>query len=154
MTNHHATCVAFGRFGILIRGRSGTGKSGLALRLIDAEGFATGRTKLKARLVADDQVMVERKGSQVWASPPTALAGKIEIRGVGIVTITNLKAVQVRLVVDLVPYESIPRMPELTEVQTEVLGLNLPRLYLDAHSADAAAKLRAAVVHLKSNISF
>ena len=154
MINVHGTCIAFGRFGVLIRGSSGMGKSSLALQLLDSEGFGTGSTKLKARLVADDQVMLERKGLKISASSPVNLAGKIEIRGLGIVSIANLKAAQLRLIVDLVPPQSIPRLPDLSETHAELLALSLPRLYLDAHGTDAAAKLRAAVVHLKSNESF
>ena len=154
MTNLHATCVAFGRIGILIRGPSGSGKSSLALRLVDAQGYGIGPNKLKAKLVADDQVMVERKGLNVSASTPAALSGRLEIRGLGIVTLEHLKAVNLRLVVDLVPTYSISRMPELADARVELLGVMLPRLYLDAQTADAAAKLRAAVVHLKHNNSF
>ena len=154
MTNNHATCVAFGRFGVLIRGPSGFGKSSLALRLIDAEGFGFGSNKLKAKLVADDQVMLERTGLNVSVTHPAALAGQLEIRGLGIVTLDHLKAARLRLIVDLVSTKSIPRMPELAEARVELLGVMLPRLYLDAHTADASAKLRAAVVHLKHNNSF
>ena len=154
MTNIHATCVAFARFGVLIRGPSGCGKSSLALRLIDAQGYGTGPNKLEAKLVADDQVMVERKGLNVSASTPVTLSGRLEIRGLGIVTLDHLKTVNLRLVVDLVPIKSIPRMPELADARVELLGVMLPRLYLDAQTDDAAAKLRAAVVHLKHNNSF
>ncbi len=154
MTNLHATCVAFGRFGVLIRGPSGCGKSSLALRLIDGQGYGIGPNILKAKLVADDQVMVDRKGLNVSASTSAALTGRLEIRGLGIVTLDHLKAVNLRLVVDLLPIKDIPRMPELAEARVELLGVVLPRLYLDAQTADAAAKLRAAVVHLKHNNSF
>ncbi len=154
MINVHATCVAFGNFGVLIRGPSGSGKSSLALRLIDAEGFGIGQTKLKAKLVADDQVMLELKASKVLASAPAALSGKIEIRGIEIVTLTHLKVVQLRLVVDLVPYDSIPRMPGSDALKAQLFGVSLPRIMLDAQCADVTAKLRAAVVHIKRNNTF
>ena len=146
--------MAFGNFGILIRGPSGSGKSSLALRLIDAEGFGVGSNRLKAKLVVDDQVMLERKGLIISAAPPATLAGQLEIRGLGIVTLDYVKAVRLHLVVDLVPTKSIPRMPELADASVKLLGVMLPRLYLDAHTPDAAAKLRAAVVHFKHNNSF
>ena len=154
MINLHATCVVFGRFGVLLRGPSGSGKSSLALRLIDEQGYGTGPNRLKAKLVADDQVMVDRKGLNVSASRPEALSGRLEIRGLGIVTLDHLRAVNLRLVVDLLPIKDIPRMPELADARVELLGVVLPRLYLDARIADAAAKLRAAVVHLKHHNSF
>ena len=154
MNNIHGTCVGFDRFGILLRGASGSGKSSLALRLIDAEGFGSGQRKLRARLVADDQVMLQNKGSALVASPPASLAGKLEIRGLGIVKLDYLKVVELRLVVDLVSYKSIPRLPNPVDAQVELMSVMLPRLALDAHGADAAAKLRAAVVHLTSNTAF
>ena len=154
MTNLHATCVAFARFGVLIRGPSGSGKSSLALRLIDAPGYGTGPNSLKAKLVADDQVLVQRQGLFLSASTPAALSGRLEIRGLGIVILDHRKTVTLHLVVDLVPVKTIPHMPEVAETRVELLGVVLPRLYLDAHTADAAAKLRAAVVHLKHNNNF
>ena len=149
MNSVHGTCVAFGRFGVLLRGPSGSGKSNLALSLIDAEGFGIGQRKLRARLVADDQVVLQQKGSTIFASPPGNLSGKLEIRGLGIVTLDYLGHVEIRLVVDLLPHNSIPRMPDLAETQVNLLGATLPRLALGAQMADAPAKLRAAVVHLK-----
>ena len=154
MNNIHGTCVAFGRFGVLLRGASGSGKSSLALRLIDTEGFGIGQLNLRAKLVADDRVILQIGGAKIFASSPARLAGKLEIRGLGIVTLEHLKTVDLRLVVDLLPHKSIPRLPEMTDTQVELLGAKLPRLTLDAQLADAPAKLRAAVVHLKHNKSF
>ena len=151
MNSVHGTCVAFGRFGVLLRGPSGSGKSNLALRLIDAEGLGIGQRKLKARLVADDQVILQQKGSTILASPPNNLSGKLEIRGLGIVTLDYLEHVEIRLVVDLVTRNSIPRMPDLADTQINLLGATLPRLALDAQLADAPAKLRAAVVYFMRN---
>ena len=151
MNSVHGTCVAFGRFGVLFRGPSGSGKSSLALCLIDAEGFGIGQRKLKARLVADDQVVLQQKGSTILASPPNSLSGKLEIRGLGIVILDYLRQVEIRLVVDLVPPNSIARMPDSADTEVDLLGATLPRLALDGQMADAPAKLRAAVVHLKRN---
>lgn len=154
MSNVHGTCVAFGRFGVLLRGPSGSGKSALALRLIDAEGFGLGQHKLRARLVADDQVVLQTKGTRIMASPPPNLAGSLEIRGIGIVSGNAAKTVELCLVVDLLPHTSIQRMPESVDLSTELLGVALPRLSIDAQTPDAAAKLRAAVVHLKRKKAF
>ncbi|MHA1114324.1 MAG: HPr kinase/phosphorylase, partial [Alphaproteobacteria bacterium] len=77
MTLVHATCVSLWGAGILLRGPSGSGKSDLALRLIDGG----------AVLVADDQVSLELRDGGLFASPPAATAGKLEVRGVGIVTV-------------------------------------------------------------------
>jgi len=60
---------------VLLRGPSGSGKSDLALRLID-DG---------ARLIADDQTHLAKKGHALIATPPPAIAGMIEVRGIGVV---------------------------------------------------------------------
>src|SRR3546814_9231626 len=75
IVNIHASCVAAGNGGVLILGQSGQGKSDLALRLIDRG----------ARLVADDRCDVWHERGRLWCRPPGPLAGKIEVRGIGIV---------------------------------------------------------------------
>ena len=72
---HHASTVAVDGRAVLITGPSGSGKSDLALRLLD-RGFT---------LVSDDQTIVRREGNKLIASAPPNIAGKLEIRGVGIV---------------------------------------------------------------------
>jgi serine kinase of HPr protein (carbohydrate metabolism regulator) len=72
----HATCVAIGGQGVLIMGPSGIGKSDLALRLIDRG----------ATLVSDDYTEIELVEGALTGRPPATIAGKIEVRGVGIVT--------------------------------------------------------------------
>jgi serine kinase of HPr protein (carbohydrate metabolism regulator) len=132
----HATSVALrarGRWrAVLLRGPSGSGKSDLALRLIEAGG----------RLVADDQTHLARRGRSLFASPPAALAGMIEARGVGIVRLARnqLQArAAVALLVDLVPSERIDRLPE---PQTEtLLDITLPRLDLAPFEHSAVQKL-------------
>lgn len=132
-TTVHATCVAVGAAGVLIRGRSASGKSDLALRLIDDGG----------RLVADDRVVLERRGATVTASAPASLAGLLEVRGLGIVRLTNRRRATVRLVVDLADADTLPRMPERTTCT--LLGVPLRRIALDARQASATAKLRLAL---------
>ena len=139
----HASCVAFGKHGVLIRGPSGSGKSELVLRLIDAEGYGLGGTAHRATLVADDQVVLTLIEGQIYTKPAPALAGLLEIRGQGIVNLEYVQDIALVLVVDLVPACEIARMPEPEELITELLGLSVPRLALDGHSAAAPAKLRS-----------
>ncbi len=129
----HGTVVAIDGGGVLLRGPSGRGKSDLALRLIDAG----------ARLVADDQVLLQRTGMQVLASAPAALAGLLEIRGVGIVAVDALSAAPLALIADLVLPDAVERLPE-RRIET-VLGLALPLIALAPFEASAAAKLRFAL---------
>ena len=68
----HATAVAIGGVAVLIEGPSGSGKSDLALRLIDRG----------AVLISDDQTLLIRAGSRLLARPPQTIAGKLEVRGV------------------------------------------------------------------------
>src|SRR6476646_3853379 len=87
----HASTVAIDGRAVLITGPSGTGKSDLALRLLD-RGFT---------LVSDDQTVVKRDGDRLLASPPPTIAGKLEIRGIGIVDMDNLTDMPVALIVEL-----------------------------------------------------
>jgi len=86
----HASCVAFGERAALIRGRSGSGKSGLALRLI----------AMGASLVADDRTLLRRAAGQVHASAPAAIRGLIEARGIGLLRLPPVAA-HVAFVVDM-----------------------------------------------------
>jgi HPr kinase/phosphorylase len=136
----HATCVALrqGRTwrAVLLRGPSGAGKSDLALRLIEAG----------ARLVADDQTHLAKKGRRLIATAPPALAGLIEVRGVGIVGLgrTRLLArAPLALLVDLVPPAEVERMPEPT--YETVQEIELPRLALAPFEASVVTKLYLAL---------
>jgi HPr kinase/phosphorylase len=132
MLNLHATCVAFDGEGVLLTGTSGSGKSDLALRAIDAG----------AVLVADDRVELVRDGTRLLARPPKVLAGLLEVRGVGIVRLPHSAPLPVRVVVELAP-ERVERLPEAGTV--EHLGVTLPRCFLAPFEASAAAKLRLVV---------
>lgn len=95
----HAGCVAIGDRGVLICGPSGSGKSDLAIRLIDRG----------ARLVSDDYTIVRADSGRVVAAVPDTIAGKIELRGVGIVELSYLEQVPLALVVDLaMPPQRLP----------------------------------------------
>ncbi len=133
--NLHATCVAIDGYGILLRGPSGSGKSDLALRLIDQYTDTI--------LVADDRVDVAVRDGAVYASAPAALAGMLEVRGVGIVRVTYKGATKVHLLVDLMDAEQIARLPE--RAFEEILGVALPRLALAPFEHSAPAKLRQAL---------
>ncbi|MEO3435564.1 HPr kinase/phosphatase C-terminal domain-containing protein [Inquilinus sp. CAU 1745] len=126
----HATCVALGGVGILLRGPSGSGKSDLALRLID-QG---------ARLVADDRVVLREDGGELRAEAPPRLRGLLEVRGVGPITVPSVLSVAVRLIVDLAPSGEVERLPDAAFDILE--GKPIARHLLSAFEASAPAKIR------------
>lgn len=118
----HASCVAVGDVGLLIRGPSGSGKSMLALGLIlDAP-----RALPPAELVADDRVVVTAEAGCLMARPPPQLAGLIELRGIGVRRLPHRASVAVRHVVDLAAPEPV-RMPEASELREQIQGIEIPR---------------------------
>ena len=132
---HHASTVAVDGRAVLITGPSGSGKSDLALRLLD-RGFT---------LVSDDQTIVRREGNKLIASAPPNIGGKLEIRGVGIVEMDTVKDVPVALVVQLT--SEIERLPDERR-ERPVLGIKLPLVSVDALTVSAASKVALALDRL------
>lgn len=130
----HASCVVVAGVGVLIRGASGAGKSDLALRLIDAG----------ASLVADDYCEAEALAGRLVVRPPPAIAGKLEVRGFGIVELVHLPSTTVGLIVDLIAHTEIERLPE-GGASDVIEGVRLPRLRLDPTHASSVAKVRLAL---------
>lgn len=119
----HAGCVLLGEAAILIRGPSGVGKSALARALVET----VARTGGYAAHVGDDRVVLSVEHGRVLARPHAAIAGRLEIRGVGIVRVSaSAPAGVVRLVLDLMARP--PRHPDTDDLTCTVLGLALPRL--------------------------
>jgi HPr kinase/phosphorylase len=138
----HGTCVALGRRGALLRGNPGAGKSDLALRFLSLPGEGEDRPWL----VADDQVCIEPgAGSVLLASPPPTLAGKIEVRGLGIVEVPFLAGTELVLVCDLVDEKDVPRMPPESWDRAVIAGLAVPALKLAPFEASAPLKLKLAL---------
>ena len=146
----HATCVTVGGRGVLLLGRPGSGKSDLALRLIDTPGLGIGASLLQAQLVADDQVKLVRVGDRLEAHAPAALAGLLEIRGLGIMRVAHLQSMRVDLAVNLRPHVEIERLPDHPSITYAVLGITIPLVEIDPATASAPARVRAAVHHLFS----
>ena len=131
----HASTVARDGRAVLITGRSGSGKSDLALRLID-RGFT---------LVSDDQTILRRDGDRLIAAPPPTIAGKLEIRGIGIIDMPVLGDVPIALIVEL--QSELTRLPEDGRVRS-ILGIAVPLIAVDAMTASAAAKVALGLEHL------
>lgn len=129
----HATCLIVGEAGVLIRGRSGAGKSKLA-RALMSEAAQRG---LFARLVGDDRVSLEALHGRLIARGHPEIAGLIEARGLGILRGAAEPACVIRLVVDLAD-ETGARIPERADRSTIIESLVVPRLSLgpEADRAD------------------
>ena len=123
----HASAVLVGARAVLIRGPSGSGKSRLALELIQAGRSGALRF---ARLVGDDRVHIAAAHGRLLVHPAAALAGMIELRGVGIVKLPYEPRAVVGLVVDLAA--ATERLPDARQQRTELEGLALARLAVAA----------------------
>lgn len=119
----HASCVLVGEAGILIRGPSGAGKSRLALDLV-LEAQRRGRF---GRLVCDDRITVEACHGRLVARAVPAIAGLIELRGLGLAPTPAAPGALIRLVVDCRDAPG-PRLPEPAETTTIISGIALPRI--------------------------
>jgi HPr kinase/phosphorylase len=141
--NIHASCITFDENGVIILGPSGAGKSDLALRLVD-EG---------AGLVADDYVALETFEGNVRASPPPTIEGLIEVRGLGLITVPFKQQATVRLVVELVDRDAVPRLPDPDDTHHELLpGHLVPMIRLSAFDPSTPAKVRLAVRALQGGM--
>lgn len=101
----HASCVAFDGRGVLLIGPSGAGKSSLALRLMS----------LGARLVSDDQTLLEVEDGKLFARAPDNLCGMIEARYLGLLSAPAIDRAPIVLVVDLSRNET-ERLPPMREI--------------------------------------
>jgi serine kinase of HPr protein (carbohydrate metabolism regulator) len=131
----HASTVALDGRAVMISGPSGSGKSDLALRLID-RGFA---------LVSDDQTLLRKQGERLLASAPPTIRGKLEIRGIGIVEMASIDDVPVALFVELTG--AMQRMPDDSRERL-VLDVKVPLINVDAMTASAPAKVVVALDRL------
>jgi hypothetical protein len=134
--NIHASCVAIGNKGVLLLGKSGAGKSDLALRLIDGG----------AKLVADDRTILFVKNGALHARAPASIRGLLEIRGAGIIELPARD--QVRLALAVMLGQEGSRLPEPQFYPAPIalqLNTKLPQIALDARFASTPAKIRAAL---------
>jgi hypothetical protein len=139
--NIHAGCVAIGGCGVLILGKSGAGKSDLALRLLD-EG---------ARLVADDRCELYLLGGKLRARPPASIAGLMELRGIGIIALPHAKSAVLALAVRVSErrQERLPK-PGFYVPPPPFRG-RLPLIMVNAASASAPARIRAVLKALEQD---
>lgn len=129
----HASCVSIGSKGVLLLGKSGSGKSDVALRLMSRG----------AMLVADDQVILREEQGMLVASVDAQIRGLLEIHGIGLVRYPVAANIPVRLAVNLVPLDRMEHLPE-PQVYT-VLGVAVPQIGIYGFDASAPDKIYAAL---------
>jgi len=127
----HATAVAIGGVAVLIEGPSGSGKSDLALRLIDRG----------AVLISDDQTLLIRAGPRLLARPPQTIAGKLEIRGVGILSMPYVADIPVAMLVRL--QDQVQRMPDRRI--RRIAGIDVPEVAIEPFHSSAPIKIELAL---------
>lgn len=136
----HATSIAIEHggawHGVLLAGRSGVGKSDLALRLIDRG----------ARLISDDYTLLREEDGRLLATPPESIAGRIEVRGIGIVALRHLEQAAVMLLVAL--DEPVVRMPDEPLPLRRVAGVDVPAIAVSPLEASAPLKIEIALARL------
>lgn len=128
----HATCVAIRGRAVLIQGASGSGKSDLALRLIDRG----------AMLVSDDRTVLTPEAGRLIASAPPTIRGLIEVRGIGIVAMPTVDDTPVALIVTIDPAPD--RMPAESATR-RIAGVDIPFAALPALESSAAIKVELAL---------
>jgi serine kinase of HPr protein (carbohydrate metabolism regulator) len=133
-----ASCVATKAGAVLIRGPSGSGKSSLAWQLI--RDGATGAT-----LVGDDQVRVTARAGKLIAAPAPGLAGRIELRGLGILPVDHAAEAEIALIADIVAPEDFPRLPEPREQAARLFTIEVPRIAIERHSALSLLRVATAL---------
>ncbi len=131
----HATALIVNDCGVLLMGKSGSGKSDLALRLIENHN---------AVLVADDAVVVEKTGQKLYARAAANIAGLLEVRGIGLVKYPYIEKTSVDLCVNLTDNAAdVERLPE--KRTGDILGLEIKQIDLYAKENSAPEKVMAAI---------
>jgi HPr kinase/phosphorylase len=127
----HATSVVFCGRGLLLCGKSGAGKSDLALRIMDAGGS----------LISDDYTNLIVKDGQLFGSPPEPIKGLIEVRGIGLLKVPFINSARMDVVVMCESHGPIERLPGA--LTTTIEGILLKQISLNPFESSAVAKLRA-----------
>ena len=131
---HRATAVAIGGRAILIEGPPGSGKSSLALAMIDRG----------AVLIGDDGVTLTRREDRLIASPPPNIAGLLEVRNLGLLTFPVTEELPVALILRFDP--AAPRFIE-SAGQTDLAGVSVPAIAIWPEGPNAALKAELALRH-------
>ena len=135
----HSTSVVIEDLGVLIRGKSGIGKSDLALRLIDSG----------ATLISDDLTICKKTGDYLYLYPHSETKGLLEVREIGIMTVPYVENIKLTLVVELVEeqFERIPRI-----MSCNILVMKFPKIKIFGKSSSAVAKIKIKLNQIRSYV--
>jgi serine kinase of HPr protein (carbohydrate metabolism regulator) len=136
--NQHCCVIEIAGKGILIEGDAGTGKTSLALGLLE---YAQ-RNGLNCALVSDDQAILRAENGVLKAQVPSAIAGMVEIRGFGIARTRIKNQTIINLVVRIIEDINIERMPP--DRCTRIMDMELPLLEVPRRHECAAVRIVAA----------
>ena len=135
----HSTSVVLDDNGILITGDSGSGKSDLALRLIDNG----------ATLISDDVTICKKKINHIFLSSPHETKGLLEVREVGIITVPFVEQVKLRMVVKLIN-EKLERLPK--KKICKLLGVDIPLLTINGLNSSSVIKVKVKLNEITEKI--
>ena len=135
----HSTSVVIEDLGILIRGQSGSGKSDLALRLIDSG----------ATLISDDLTICKKIGDYLYLYPHSNTKGLLEVREIGIMTVPYVENIKLTLVVELVE-EEFERIPGM--MSCSILGMKFPKIKIFGKSSSAVAKIKIKLNQIRNYV--
>lgn len=135
----HSTSVVLDDNGILITGDSGSGKSDLALRLIDSG----------ATLISDDITYCEKKIDHIFLSCPSQTKGLLEVREVGIITVPFVEQIKLRMIVKLMNKE-LERLP--TNKFSKLLGINIPLLTINGKNTSSVIKVKVKLNEINDKV--
>lgn len=138
--NIHATALFLDGLGILLMGKSGSGKSDLALRLIKQN---------KGELIADDRTELRNNNGQITASAPKILQGLLEVRGIGIIKQKFLESQKIDIIIDL---DTSPQRIPAEEESREISGISLPLFYLNSFEISATLKVELIIAKIKERM--
>ena len=136
----HSSSVVLDDNGVLIMGDSGSGKSDLALRLIDNG----------ATLISDDVSICKKKLNDIYLYCPTETKGLLEVRDVGIITVPFVEEIKLKLIVKLTISET-KRLPDKNNF-FKILGIKYPLLKIDGRNSSAAVKIKVKLNEIREEI--
>ncbi len=142
--NFHATAIVIGKTGLLFVGSSGSGKSEMAFSFMTEAQ----RCGLETALVADDQVFITCKDGAVTAHRPEAIAGLLELRGSGIISLKSVAEADMHYAITSVPSPESPRLPPDSERLELSPGASLPLLRIPRDSIMPYGKFAALAQNL------